>query len=187
MYAIRSYYAEREVMLRIAPHLTRPLRFRLPHRLHLRPAWLIRAGLWLYDHLARRISLQASHSLRFTAADGLQPDIRRGFEYSDAWVDDARLVLLNAQRAREQGAVIHTRTACERARRQGDHWQLELAEQPAGRRFAVTCQALVNATGPWVTRFLDEQLALPAAGRLRLIKGSHMVVPRLHERPEAYP
>ncbi len=183
---VHEALAEREVMLRIAPHLTRPLRFRLPHRPHLRPAWLIRAGLWLYDHLALRVSLPASRSLRFGATDGLQPDIQRGFEYSDAWVDDARLVLLNALRAREQGAEIHPRTACTRARRMGDHWHLELTEPPGGRRFAVTCQALVNASGPWVTRFLDRQLALPASGRLRLSKGSHLVVPRVHDGAEAY-
>lgn len=183
---VREALAEREILLARAPYLARGLRFRLPYRAQLRPAWLIRIGLFIYDHLAKRISLPASHGIRFSPEDGLRADVIRGFEYSDAWVDDARLVVLNALAAQERGAHIATRTACTRAIRHGDHWQLELMSQPGGQARTVTCTALVNATGPWVQNWFETALQAPSPRRIRLIKGSHIVVPRLHPGPEAY-
>ncbi|HAO76954.1 MAG TPA: glycerol-3-phosphate dehydrogenase, partial [Pseudomonas sp.] len=109
---VREALAEREVLLAKAPHIVKPMRFVLPHRPHLRPAWMIRAGLFLYDHLGMRKKLPASQGLRFGSESPLKPAITRGFEYSDCWVDDARLVVLNAMAAREKGAHIHTRTLC---------------------------------------------------------------------------
>nr|WP_237657974.1 glycerol-3-phosphate dehydrogenase [Tolumonas lignilytica] len=183
---VKEALAERETLLNMAPHITRPMRFRLPHRPHLRPAWMIRAGLFLYDHLAKRVTLPACRSVRFSANDGLQPQLVKGFEYSDAWVDDARLVVLNAMLARQHGARIETRTACIKARREKDHWQLTLQDQLNGNTFDVTAKALVNATGPWVKRLFDEAMALTSPRNIRLVKGSHIIVPRIHEREEAY-
>src|SRR5690606_20931464 len=133
---VREALAEREVLMAKAAHLIRPLRFVLPHQPHLRPAWLIRLGLFLYDHLGKRSRLPGSQGLRFGANSPLRPEIRRGFAYSDCWVDDARLVVLNALAARERGAQIHTRTSCISARRANGHWQLELQRED-GSRFVI--------------------------------------------------
>lgn len=126
---VREALAEREVLLAKAPHIVKPLRFVLPHRPHLRPAWMIRAGLFLYDHLGKREKLPASRGLRFTGSSPLKAEIRRGFEYSDCAVDDARLVVLNAISAREHGAHVHTRTRCVSARRSKGLWHLHLEAQ----------------------------------------------------------
>lgn len=182
---VKEALAEREVLLGMAPHIAKPMRFRLPHRPHLRPAWMIRAGLFLYDNLAKRDRLKGSVGLRFSEGDGLKREIRKGFEYSDAWVDDARLVVLNAMLARDKGAQIDTRTTCVDAHREGKCWQVTL-EREGGERFTVSANALVNAAGPWVKQFYDEGLHQRSPRGIRLIKGSHMVVPRIHEREEAY-
>lgn len=182
---VRESLAEREVLLAKAPHIIRPLRFVLPHRPHLRPAWVIRAGLFLYDHLGRRKRLPASRSLHFGADSPLKPDIRRGFEYADCQVDDARLVVLNAMAAREKGAHIHTRTRCLSARRDDGLWHLEL-QQADGTRLSLCAKALVNATGPWVAQFLWENLQQRSPYRIRLVQGSHLIVPRLYEGEQAY-
>ncbi|MDD2842808.1 MAG: glycerol-3-phosphate dehydrogenase, partial [Tolumonas sp.] len=183
---VKEALAERETLLRMAPHIAHPMRFRLPHRPHLRPAWMIRAGLFLYDHLAKRVTLPACSSIRFSPNDGVQPHLVKGFEYSDAWVDDARLVVLNAMQARQHGARIDTRTACIKAVREQTHWQVTLQDQLNGQTFDVTADALVNATGPWVKRLFDETMALKSPRNIRLVKGSHIIVPRIHEREEAY-
>lgn len=182
---VREALAEREVLLRKAPHIVKPMRFVLPHRPHLRPAWMIRAGLFLYDHLGKREKLPGSRGLRFTADSPLKPHITRGFEYSDCWVDDARLVVLNAMSAREHGAHIHTRTQCLSAERVKSVWQVELQRQD-GSRFAIRAKALVNAAGPWVARFIGENLQQRSPYGIRLIQGSHIVVPRLYEGEQAY-
>lgn len=182
---VKEALAEREVLLGMAPHIARPMRFRLPHRPHLRPAWMIRAGLFLYDNLAKRNRLKGSVGLRFASSDGLKPGINKGFEYSDAWVDDARLVVLNAMQARDKGATIATRTTCVDAKREGKQWRVTL-EREGGERFTVTAAGLVNAAGPWVRQFYDDALHERSPRGIRLIKGSHMVVPRIHEREEAY-
>ena len=182
---VREALAEREVLLEMAPHIVKPMRFVLPHRPHLRPAWLIRAALLLYDNLGKREKLPPSRSVRFAADSPLKPQIRRGFEYSDCWVDDARLVIVNAMAARERGAEIHTRTRCLSARRLDGHWQLEL-QGPDGRAFSIRARALVNAAGPWVAAFIANNLHLHAPHGIRLIKGGHVIVPQLYPGEQAY-
>ena len=156
---VREALAEREVLLAKAPHIVKPLRFVLPHRPHLRPAWMIRAGLFLYDHLGKREKLPGSRSLRFGAGSPLKAEISRGFEYSDCWVDDARLVVLNAMTVREHGGHVHTRTRCVSARRSKGLWHLHL-ERNDGSRYSIRARALVNAAGPWVARFIQDALEL---------------------------
>jgi glycerol-3-phosphate dehydrogenase len=182
---VREALAEREVLLAKAPHIVSPLRFILPHRPHLRPAWLIRAGLFLYDHLGKRKTLAASRQLRFAADSPLKAEINRGFEYSDCWVDDARLVVLNAMAARERGAHIHPRTRCVSARRSQGLWHIHL-ERADGSLLSIRARALANAAGPWVARFVREDLQLPSPYGIRLIQGSHIIVPRLFDNEQAY-
>ncbi|UFH50241.1 glycerol-3-phosphate dehydrogenase [Pseudomonas sp. KNUC1026] len=182
---VREALAEREVLLAKAPHIVKPLRFVLPHQPHLRPAWMIRAGLFLYDHLGKREKLPASRSLRFGPRNPLKAELKRGFEYSDCWVDDARLVVLNAQAARDNGAHIHTRTRCVGARRSEGLWHLNM-ERADGTSFSIRAKALVNAAGPWVAQLLREDFKLESAYGIRLIQGSHLVVPRLYEGDNAY-
>lgn len=182
---VREALAEREVLLAKAPHIVKPMRFVLPHRTHLRPAWMIRAGLFLYDHLGKRKRLGASRSLRFGPGYPLKPAISRGFEYADCAVDDARLVLLNAMAAREKGAHIHTRTRCLRAERVNGLWQVEL-QHADGRLQTIRTRALVNAAGPWVASFIKDDLKLDAPYGIRLIQGSHIIVPRMYEGEHAY-
>ncbi|MEK1906250.1 MAG: glycerol-3-phosphate dehydrogenase [Pseudomonas sp.] len=182
---VREALAEREVLLAKAPHIVKPMRFILPHRPHLRPAWMIRAGLFLYDNLGKREKLPGSNGLRFGAGSPLKAEISRGFEYSDCWVDDARLVVLNAMAARERHAHIHTRTRCVSARRSKGLWHLHL-ERNDGSLFSIRARALVNAAGPWVARFIEDDLKQKAPYGIRLIQGSHIVVPRLHDGEQAY-
>ncbi|QHG63592.1 glycerol-3-phosphate dehydrogenase [Pseudomonas putida] len=182
---VREALAEREVLLAKAPHIVKPMRFVLPHRPHLRPAWMIRAGLFLYDHLGKRKRLGASRSLRFGQGYPLKPAITRGFEYADCAVDDARLVVLNAMAAREHGAHIHTHTRCLRAERVDDVWQVEL-QHADGTLQTIHARALVNAAGPWVASFIKDDLKLDAPYGIRLIQGSHIIVPRLYEGEHAY-
>ncbi|MCG6659033.1 glycerol-3-phosphate dehydrogenase [Halomonas campisalis] len=177
---------ERERLLDKAPHIIWPLRFILPHRADLRPAWMVRAGLFLYDHLGRRRRLPGSRSLRFGPDAPLKPDIVRGFEYSDCWVDDARLVLLNALQARQQGAEVLVRTRCIAAREEQGHWCLELEDTQRGVRFQRRARALVNAAGPWVERIVREQAGRDSRYAIRMIQGSHLVVPRLNADERAY-
>ena len=185
---VRKSLREREIVLGSAPHIVRPLRFVLPHDEHLRPAWMIRAGLFLYDHLARRRRLPGSQGVdlrRHPAGAPLDPRYTRGFVYSDAWVDDARLVVLTAMDAREHGATILTRTRCARLERTGDRWTATLAHADGGET-RIWARAVVNATGPWVDRFLDRATPVPARRHPRIVKGSHIVVPRLFEHEFAY-
>ena len=182
---VREALAEREVLLAKAPHIVKPMRFVLPHRPHLRPAWMIRAGLFLYDHLGKRKRLGASRSLRFGPGYPLKPAITRGFEYADCAVDDARLVVLNAMAAREKGAHIHTRTRCLRAERVDGLWQVDL-QMADGSLRSIRARALVNAAGPWVASFIKDDLKLDAPYGIRLIQGSHIIVPRLYEGEHAY-
>ena len=179
---VHEALAEREALLAIAPHVIWPLRFVLPHARGLRPAWLLRLGLFLYDHIGGRRRLPATDTVRLArhpAGMPLKPGFRIGFEYSDGWVDDARLVVLNAMDAREHGATVLTRTPMTSARREGDGWAIETA---AGQFRA---KALVNAAGPAV---LDVEKLIGAAPdyKMRLVRGSHIVVPALFNHPYAY-
>ena len=178
--------AEREVLLKMAPHIAFPMRFRLPHQPHLRPAWMIRAGLFLYDHLGKRTSLPASKGLKFGSESVLKPELTKGFEYSDCWVDDARLVVVNAQEVEERGGEVRTRTRVTRAWREDGMWMVEAEDIDTGKTYTWRAKGLVNATGPWVKHFFDDGLKLKSPYGIRLIKGSHIVVPRAHNQPQAY-
>lgn len=179
--------AEREVMLRLAPHLVSPLRFVMPHVPSLRPAWIIRLGLWLYDRMGGGRSLPASEGVRLRA-DGygvaLKPDLSRGFSYFDAWTDDARLVILNLKSAREHGATLLPRTRLVAAARHGGRWRAVLEDAASGKRFELLARVLVNAAGPWVKGVTDRSES-PVAAKVRLVKGSHIVVPRVHRGDHA--
>ncbi len=181
--------AEREVILRLAPHIAWPMLFVLPHESHLRPAWMIRLGLLLYDHLGPEHRILAdSHAVdlhEHVSGAPLLDRYRRGFVYSDGWVQDARLVVLNAMDARERGATVLTRTRCMRARAGDGRWTVDLAT-PDGNGTRVRTRMLVNACGPWAGRFLGEVLGRAEHRRVRLVKGSHIVLPRLFEHDHAY-
>ncbi|MBV9360920.1 MAG: glycerol-3-phosphate dehydrogenase [Betaproteobacteria bacterium] len=180
--------AERETLLRVARHLVWPARFIAPHvtprQPGVRPRWMIRIGLFLYDHLARRSLLAGSAAVRLDAApyrSGLKPELRHGFIYSDCRVDDARLVIANALDAERRGARILVRTECLSARRIEGAWEAALAD---GER--VRARALVNAAGPAVKSFLDERAERPSKDNVRLVRGSHIVLPKLYEGDHAF-
>jgi glycerol-3-phosphate dehydrogenase len=184
---VREALAEREVLLRAAPHIIRPLRFVLPHHAGLRPWWELRLGLFLYDHLGGRRILPGARSVdlrRDVVGESLQPRYTRAFEYSDCSVDDARLVVLCARDAAKRGADIRTRTRCMSARRIEGVWRLML--QSGDRAQQVAARALVNAGGPWVSQVLGETAGRHVRSRIRLVKGSHIVVRRLYEHDRAY-
>jgi len=179
---VREALQERELLLRTAPHLIYPMAFVLPHENAVRPWWLVRLGLLLYDSIGGRISLPRSRGLKQSDMAYHAPlqRVGKGFVYSDAWVDDARLVVLNAVDAAQHGATIRTRTALTSARRDGEHWSAALSD---GTR--VTARALVNAAGPWVADTIGLTGA-NAQSAVRLIKGSHIVVPSLFDGNHAY-
>ena len=184
---VRESLKERERLWRIAPHIISPLRFVLPYRPGRRPAWLLRAGLWLYDHLGGRGLLPGTRSIdlrNHPAGTPLRPGFARGWEYSDAWVDDARLVILNARDAADRGATILTRQRVIGAARNERGWRLEV-EEIGGSRMTYEARALVNAAGPAVLDVLD-LAAVDSPYRVGRIRGSHIVVPRLFEHTFAY-
>ncbi len=183
---VREALIEREVLLRAAPHIIRPMRFVLPHHAGLRPWWMIRAGLFLYDHLGGRRILPPTRVLDLTrdpAGAPLDPTCHRGFEYSDCWVDDARLVVLAARDAAARGADIRVRTRCTGAARVSGGWRLTLTGESAGE---VEARVLVNAAGPWVSGVLANVVQAEAPARVRLVKGSHIVTPRLFAHDRSY-
>jgi glycerol-3-phosphate dehydrogenase len=184
---VREALIEREVLLRAAPHIIWPMRFVLPHSPEQRPAWLVRLGLFLYDHLGGRRRLPPTRALDLTRAPEGRPikdGYRRGFEYSDCWVDDARLVVLNALDARQRGAAILTRTAAVGARRADGLWQADLEDSRTGARRTVAARCIVNAAGPWVESVLTSAGG-HSARRVRLVKGSHLVMGKFWEGPQA--
>ena len=183
---VREALAEREVLLKLAPHIVYPLRFRLPHQPHLRPAWMIRTGLFLYDHLGHRTTLPGSIGLKFGADSVLKPELTRGFEYSDCWVDDARLVALNALEVKEKGGEVKTQMKVTKAIRENGLWLVEAQDQITGETHRWQAKGLINVTGPWVKTFYDAELHMKSPRGIRLIKGSHIVVPKVHDQPQAY-
>ncbi len=186
---VREALIERERVLGIAPHLVRPLQFILPHVEGLRPRWQIRLGLFLYDHIGGRRRLPASRSVRIAGTPlgaALAESIRYGFAYSDCWVDDSRLVVLNALDAAERGAKILTRTKFIGASRVDSLWHAQVQDTKTGKVATVHARALVNAAGPWVEHVLRSIPAETPRGQVRLVKGSHVVVPRLYEGTHAY-
>lgn len=184
---VRESLIERERLLAIAPHIIWPLRFVLPHDKGLRPRWLLRAGLFLYDHLGGRKLLPPTRSVDLRKpphGDVLEERLTRGFEYSDCWVDDARLVVLNCADAQERGAAIRSRSELISLKRRGQHWEAIL--RTANGEHQIIAKMVVNAAGPWV----DQVLALAFPGRntsqVRLVKGSHLIMPRLYEGTHCY-
>lgn len=186
---VREALTERERLLKMAPHIIWPMRFVLPHSKLVRPAWMLKAGLFLYDHLASNMTLPKSRAVDFrTHSSGrpLKDDYTKGFVYSDGWVQDSRLVVLNALDAAERGADIRTRTRLIKATRSNGLWQAELEDRVTGKTTHVQARALVNAAGPWVARLLAETLNIPNSKSVRLVKGSHIIVPRVFDGPQAY-
>lgn len=190
---VREALAEREVLLAKAPHLIQPLRFVLPHVAALRPRWMIRLGLFLYDHLSTRTTIEASRSVDLAqdrAGRPLRQKFQHGFAYWDCWVDDARLVVLNARAAADKGADIRTRTRFVAAVREDGLWRLDLKSAQNTATGQVTARAMINAAGPWADKVLTASDKGTGAGhnntRLRLIKGSHVVVPRIDGADDAY-
>ena len=185
---VRESLEEREVLLTVAAHLVSPMRFIMPHVPELRPRWMIRVGLFLYDHLGRRATLPGSHGVSLAAPPynaGLKASLKNGFIYSDCRVDDARLVVANALDARERGAKILTRTTCTSAERRNGLWHAQLQNRAGGTHETIA-RAIVNAAGPWVKTVLNEQLHQPSEDDVRLVKGSHIVVPRAYAGEHAF-
>ena len=186
---VREALAEREVLLACAPHIIRPLRIVLPHDRQQRPAWMIRAGLFLYDHLSARNRLPGSSGVdleKDAAGASLQPRFSKGFVFSDCWADDSRLVVLNAMDAAARGATILTRAFCESARRKPDFWEVTVRDTITGGTSLAKARVLVNAAGPWVKMVNERAFGMAHYGHLLLSKGSHIVVPRLYEGEHAY-
>lgn len=186
---VREALIEREILWKNAPHIIWPLRFVLPHHAGLRPAWLLRLGLFLYDHLGGRKLLPATRVLDMTtdaAAGPLKKLFSKAFEYSDCWVNDARLVVLNARDAAERGAVIRTRTKVVDARREDGHWQVTITDQLTGQSETVAARILINAGGPWVDEVLRGVTHSSNAQNVRLVQGSHIVVASKFDDPRAY-
>lgn len=186
---VRKALGEREVLLKSAPHIIWPMRFVLPHHKGLRPAWILRLGLFLYDHIGKRVLLPGTSTVNLkTSKVGapLKPIFSKGFEYSDCWVNDARLVVLNAKDASERGAVIETRTQCIKTQRVGDHWSIETKDVRTGKTKTRTARLIVNAAGPWVDKVLGEAFGVSNPKNIRLVQGSHIVVPKLHDHDRAY-
>ena len=186
---VREALKEREVLWSIAPHIIWPMRFVLPHAPGMRPAWLLRAGLFLYDHIGGRKRLPPTRRLDLrqdTAGLPLQPGFATAYEYSDCWVDDARLVVLNALDAAKHGADIRTRTKFETILREGDHWTAALRDEQTGEAFSVEARLIVNAAGPWVDEVLGQVVGQNDAANIRLVQGSHLVVPRLFDHDRSY-
>lgn len=187
---VREALQEREVLWAMAPHIIWPLRFVLPHHRGLRPAWLLRLGLFLYDHLGGRKRLPATATLDLTrdeAGRPLKPGFfSRGFEYSDCWVQDSRLVVLNARDAADRGATILTRTRVSGLSRENGIWRATLEDRLGGNRREVTARMVVNAAGPWVDEVLRGPLGRNDAKNVRLVQGSHIVVRKLYDHDRAY-
>ena len=188
---VRSALKEREVLLKSAPHIIWPMDFILPHHKALRPRWLIRLGLFLYDHLGGRKILPASKSHNMTGTllgQPLKNEFRFGFSYADCWVEDSRLVVLNALDAHEKGAEILTRAECVKLERHpsDEGWLVTLYDHVTAATFMVHTSMIVNATGPWVNKTLDLSGTLAPEHKVRWVKGSHIIVPRLYNGDHAY-
>ncbi len=186
---VREALIEREVLLRAMPHISWPMRFVLPHHPGQRPAWLIRLGLFIYDHLGGRRLLPGTRTLNLAHDETGRPlkdSFKRAFEYSDCWVDDARLVVLNARAAADLGAEITVRTKCVNADRRNGHWQVELEDVATGALRQVQAHCLINAGGPWVEDVIRDKLHRNVPAPIRLVRGSHLVVKKLFDHDKAY-
>jgi glycerol-3-phosphate dehydrogenase len=186
---VREALMEREVLWAIAPHVIHPMRFVLPHHRRLRPAWLLRLGLFLYDHLGGRKQLPPTRTLDLrTDPVGalLQPEFTRGFVYSDCSVEDSRLVVLNARDAADRGATIAPRSECLSAARVDGRWVVTVRDEATGARQTIRAKALVNAAGPWVAEVAGSVIHADTPAPIRLVQGSHVVVPKLYDHGFCY-
>jgi len=186
---VRESLIEREMLLKAMPHISWPLRFVLPHHEGLRPAWLLRLGLFLYDNLGGRKILPATKTLNLAqdeAGHPLKDSFVKGFEYSDCWVEDSRLVVLNAQDAANRGADVFTRSEVIKGWRDGSMWHAEIQSQGQDRPREIRARAIVNAGGPWVSEILNQKLGQNTSERVRLVRGSHIVTKRLFDHDKPY-
>jgi len=186
---VRSALKERKVLMKKAPHLIHPIEFIIPHDKTLRRALIVRMGLFLYDHLIIKQNLAKSKKLRFQKSDAglpLKSTYKIGFSYSDCQTDDSRLVVLNALAARKHGARILTRTSCLSAKRENDYWTVELYDHTRDKKITIQAKAIVNAAGPWVKKVINETAELATDSNLRLVQGSHIIIPKLYEGKHAY-
>lgn len=186
---VREALGEREVLLKSAPHIIWPMKFILPHHRAMRPAWLLRLGLFLYDHIGKRKLLPGTRSVNLRkdeVGEALKPQFTKAFEYSDCWVNDARLVVLNAMDAEKRGAVIETRTKCTAARKQGEFWVITTEDGVTGKTTKRKARVIVNAAGPWVDLVLSDAMAKNKPGNVRMVQGSHIVVPKIHDHDHGY-
>ncbi|HEV7601755.1 MAG TPA: glycerol-3-phosphate dehydrogenase [Bradyrhizobium sp.] len=187
---VREALIEREILWQIAPHIIRPLRFVLPHHAGLRPAWLLRLGLFLYDHIGGRKLLPPTRTLDLARDEVGQPLVpgryTKGFEYSDCFVDDARLVVLTARDAANRGADIRTRTRAVQIRQADKIWHVTVEDKSTAERSTISARALVNAAGPWVEQVLASGAGVNARAKVRLVQGSHIVVRKLYAHDRAY-
>ncbi len=186
---VRKALTEREVLWAAAPHIVEPLRLILPHLKGLRPAWFLRLGLFVYDHIGGRKKLPATRTIDLKAdpvGKPLKPVFSKAFEFSDCRVDDSRLVVLNACDAANHGAMIRTRTRCKSAERKDGHWQIVMEDLGSGEESHVTAKLIINAAGPWVDEVLSSSFGKNDAHNVRLVQGSHIVVKKLYDHERCY-
>ena len=183
---VKEALSEREILLTKAAHLIKPMRFRLPHLPHLRPQWQIKAGLFLYDHLAKRCLLKRSELITLSAEDGLSDEITSAFEYSDCWVDDSRLVISNLLQAEQLGAEVRNYCQVIHVERDERFWKVTLFDQRRQRKYTRHCRALINATGPWAATFVNHYTPETSRHKMRLVKGSHLITAPLYQGDHAY-
>jgi glycerol-3-phosphate dehydrogenase len=187
---VREALSEREVMLKIAPHLVQPLQLIIPHNSLQRPAWMVRLGLFLYDHLGRKTTLPGSYGLKLNTnnayGEPLQPELKKGFCYYDCKVDDARLVVLNAMAARDNGASILPRTKLITATQENGLWLSTLEDQHTQQQWQIKSKALINAAGPWVNDIVSSKVNIKTKHKVELVKGSHIVIPKFYDGNHAY-
>lgn len=186
---VREALIEREILWQMAPHIIWPLRFILPHHKGLRPAWLLRLGLFLYDHLGGRKLLPATRTLNLQsdmAGKSLRPVFKKAFEYSDCWVEDSRLVILNLQDAKAKGADIRPRTGAHKAEFNNGKWDIELEDKITGERENIRASVIINATGPWVDEVMKNVFGKNDSKNVRLVRGSHIVIKKKYQHDRAY-
>lgn len=186
---VRESLTEREIVWRNAPHIVHPLRFVLPYAKGLRPAWMLRMGLFIYDHLGGRKKLAPTKTVDLRVVEAgkpLKPGFSKGFEYSDCWVDDARLVVLNARDAADRGAIVRTRCEVVSARSENGLWRVAMRDMTTGAVSEARARLLANVGGPWVDKILETPLAHPKPHNVRLVQGSHIIVPKLYDHDRCY-
>ena len=186
---VREALTEREILWKVAPHIIHPMRFILPHHNGLRPAWLLRLGLFLYDYIGGRKKLSATRTVNLSKEEEGKPlsqNYSKGFEYSDCAVDDARLVVLNALDAAERGAIINTRSKCVDMQRTEGHWSVTIEDQLNQKQTNITSKIIINASGPWADHVLDTLHNTQKNSNIRLVQGSHIIVPKIYDHDKCY-